>query len=91
MHILDAEHYPLVPDAQDILHSHVLEEALEREAELGIDNIVFVQPSVCCHDNSCLIEGLHRTGPRHARALVAFDPLATDPAITGDHRDNLVI
>lgn len=80
MHILDAENYPLVPNAQYIPHSHFLEEALEREAELGIDNIVMVQPSVYGHDNSCMIDGLRRVGPRRARAVVSFDPLTIDRA-----------
>lgn len=79
MHIIDAERYPFVADAQYIPPSHVLEQALEREAELGIDNIVLVQPSVYGNDNSCLLDGLRRLGPYHARGVVAFDPTTIDP------------
>jgi predicted TIM-barrel fold metal-dependent hydrolase len=68
-----------VPDAQYIPPSHMLDEALEREAELGIDKIVLVQPSVYGNDNSCLIEGLRRLGPYNARGVVAFDPSTVDP------------
>lgn len=57
----------------------MLDEALEREAELGIDKIVLVQPSVYGNDNSCLIEGLRRLGPYNARGVVAFDPSTVDP------------
>lgn len=80
MHIIDAERYPFVADAQYTPPSHVLSEALEREAELGIDKIVLVQPSVYGNDNSCLLEGLRARGPEHARGVVAFDPLTTKPA-----------
>lgn len=79
MHIIDAQRYPFVPDAQYIPPSHVLEQALKREAELGIDNIVLVQPSVYGNDNSCLLDGLRRVGPYHARGVVAFDPTTIEP------------
>lgn len=58
-----------------IPQSHVLEETLEREAELRIDKLVLVQPSKDGHDKSGLIDGLRRMAPPHARALVAFDPV----------------
>ncbi|KAK5047286.1 hypothetical protein LTR84_006808 [Exophiala bonariae] len=78
MHIIDAERYPFVADARYIPPSHLLPQALEREAELGIDKIVLVQPSVYGNDNSCLLDALRARGPDNARGVVAFDPLTTN-------------
>lgn len=78
MHVIDPVKFPLAKDAQYSPESHTLEQALDKEAELGFPNIVLVQPSIYGHDNSCLIDALQKLGPRRARAVVTFDPETID-------------
>lgn len=41
---------------------------------MGLRNIVLVQPSIYGNDNTCMLDALRALGPRHGRAVVAFDP-----------------
>lgn len=77
MHVFDPDAYPLSPEAAYTPKPHTLPSALAFEASLGLDNIVLVQPSVYGTDNTCLLDALHRLGPRRARAVVALDLPAT--------------
>ncbi|KAJ4329167.1 hypothetical protein N0V84_000292 [Fusarium piperis] len=79
MHVLDVENYALSPAAMYRPISHSLEEALSFEAQVGIRNIVLVQPSIYGLDNTCLIDTLRALGPERGRGVVAFDPLAMTP------------
>ncbi|OJJ06298.1 hypothetical protein ASPVEDRAFT_55966 [Aspergillus versicolor CBS 583.65] len=73
MHVVDPSTYPLAKDALYTPKPHLLSQALRFEASTGIRNIVLVQPSIYGTDNSCLLDALRVLGPRHGRAVVAFD------------------
>lgn len=79
MHVLDVENYALSPAAMYRPNSHSLEDALSFEAQVGIRNIVLVQPSIYGLDNTCLIDTLRDLGPERGRGVVAFDPPAMTP------------
>lgn len=79
MHVLDVENYALSPAAMYRPNSRSLEEALSFEAQVGIRNIVLVQPSIYGLDNTCLIDTLRALGPERGRGVVAFDPPAMTP------------
>lgn len=79
MHVLDVENYALSPAAMYRPNSHSLQEALSFEAQVGIRNIVLVQPSIYGLDNTCLIDTLRDLGPERGRGVVAFDPPAMTP------------
>ncbi|KAL4919631.1 hypothetical protein BDW62DRAFT_199644 [Aspergillus aurantiobrunneus] len=73
MHVVDPVEYPLAEGALYTPKPHRLSQALRFEASTGIRNIVLVQPSIYRTDNSCLLDALRTLGPRHGRAVVAFD------------------
>ncbi|RSM21018.1 hypothetical protein CDV31_000065 [Fusarium ambrosium] len=73
------ENYALSPAAMYRPNSRSLEEALSFEAQVGIRNIVLVQPSIYGLDNTCLIDTLRALGPERGRGVVAFDPPAMTP------------
>ena len=78
MHILDPVTYPLADDACYVPSTHLLGEALDFEADVGISNIVLVQPSIYGNDNSCLLDALRALGPARGRGVVAFNPATID-------------
>ncbi|RJE25358.1 TIM barrel metal-dependent hydrolase [Aspergillus sclerotialis] len=77
---IDPVKYPLAKGALYNPKSHLLPEAIQIEASVGIRNIVLVQPSIYETDNSCLLEALQALGPRYGRAVVAFDYETIDPS-----------
>ncbi|KLJ07280.1 hypothetical protein EMPG_17227 [Blastomyces silverae] len=78
MHIVEpSSRYPLsATAAYTPSEPHSLSDALAFESTLGIRNLVLVQPSIYGYDNSCLLDGLKRLGPRHGRGVVCFDAAA---------------
>ena len=78
MHVVDPQRYPLAANAQYTPAAHVLGQALAREAQLAIYNLVLVQPSIYGNDNSCLLDALRILGPHRARGVVVFDPADID-------------
>ena len=78
MHVVDPIQFPLDPAAKYKPHPHTLEDATAFYNQLGIENMVFVQPSIYGNDNSCMLEALRAITPRHGRAVVTFDPTEID-------------
>lgn len=77
MHIVDPTLYPLSQSAMYTPKVHTLDHAIAYETSVNIPNMVLVQPSIYCNDNSCLLNALRKVGPKHARGVVAFDPVST--------------
>ncbi|KAJ6098457.1 hypothetical protein N7499_002831 [Penicillium canescens] len=74
MHVVEPDRFPVSPTAVYKPNPHSLAEALAFESSLGIENVVFVQPSVYGTDNSCLLDALQKTGPSRGRGVVVVDP-----------------
>ncbi|KAJ6160563.1 Amidohydrolase 2 [Penicillium chermesinum] len=74
MHVVEPRRFPLSKKAVYEPPSHTLEEALAFESSLGVENLVFVQPSIYGTDNSCLLAALERLGPSRGRGMVVIDP-----------------
>ncbi|KAJ9609550.1 hypothetical protein H2200_005877 [Cladophialophora chaetospira] len=78
MHVVDPIRFPLAANAQYQPHPHTLADAKAFYSRLGIENMVFVQPSIYGNDNSCMLEALEELTPRHGRAVVGLDPKTID-------------
>lgn len=78
MHVVDPASYPLSPTAQYTPTAHTLSQALRFYSSIGINNLVFVQPSIYGNDNSCMLSALRKLGPSRGRAVVSFDPAAIE-------------
>jgi predicted TIM-barrel fold metal-dependent hydrolase len=78
MHVVDPVRFPLAVDAQYKPHPHTIKDAKNFYSDLGIRNMVFVQPSIYGDDNSCMLEALEHVTPKHGRAVVQFDPETID-------------
>jgi predicted TIM-barrel fold metal-dependent hydrolase len=81
MHVVDPDNYPLAADAQYTPTPHTLSHAMSFYSTIGINSMVFVQPSIYGNDNSCMLDALRTVGPHRGRAVVAFDP-STIPSQT---------
>ncbi|KAJ5774916.1 Amidohydrolase 2 [Penicillium paradoxum] len=79
MHVVESERFPVSSTAVYKPKPHTLAEALAFESELGIENLVFVQPSIYGSDNSCLLEALQKLGPSRGRGVVVVDPATIEP------------
>ena len=78
MHVVDPERFPLSATAQYNPHPHTLMDAKAFYSQFGIENMVFVQPSIYGNDNSCMLEALEELTPKHGRAVVGLDPRTID-------------
>lgn len=87
MHVVEPERFPVSPTAVYKPTLHTLDEALAFESQLGVENLVFVQPSVYGTDNSCLIEALRTLGPSRGRGVVVVDPTTIDLATLDEWHD----
>ncbi|KAJ1333184.1 amidohydrolase family protein [Microdochium nivale] len=97
MHILDPR-FPLSPSAvytPSPTAPTTLKHARHFESDVGLENVVLVQPSIYGYDNSCLLDALRLLGPGRARGVVAFEDPATwafdnedEPAISSSSSDN---
>jgi predicted TIM-barrel fold metal-dependent hydrolase len=76
MHVVDPTTYPFSPTAQYTPTPHTLSDATHFYSTLSsaLNSMVFVQPSIYGNDNSCMLDALRKIGPKHGRAVVAFDP-----------------
>lgn len=81
MHVVDPDNYPLAADAQYTPTPHTLSHAMSFYSTIGINSMVFVQPSIYGNDNSCMLDALRSIGPQRGRAVVTFDP-STVPSKT---------
>ncbi|THY85321.1 hypothetical protein D6C95_07914 [Aureobasidium pullulans] len=73
MHVTDPE-YPLASDAAYVPSLHNLTDVRNFERTIGIQNTVFVQPSIYGDDNSYLLDALRAAGTSHGRGVVAINP-----------------
>jgi predicted TIM-barrel fold metal-dependent hydrolase len=73
MHVVDPSGFPLSADAQYTPHPHTIADAKKFYSQLGIENMVFVQPSIYGTDNSCMLGALEKVTPKHGRAVVVLD------------------
>ena len=78
MHVVDPTRFPLSAAAQYTPHPHTLADAKAFYSQLGIENMVLVQPSIYGNDNSCMLEALEELTPKHGRAVVGLDPKTMD-------------
>lgn len=76
MHVVEPRRFPVSPSAVYKPEVHTLADALTFESSLGVENLVFVQPSIYGTDNSCLISALTKLGPSRGRGVVVVDPAA---------------
>lgn len=74
MHVVEPRRFPVSPSAVYKPEVHTLADALTFESSLGVENLVFVQPSIYGTDNSCLISALTKLGPSRGRGVVVVDP-----------------
>ncbi|KAJ5167277.1 Amidohydrolase 2 [Penicillium canariense] len=74
MHVVEPHRFPVSPAAVYQPEIHTLADALAFESSLGVENLVFVQPSIYGTDNSCLLAALARLGPSRGRGVVVVDP-----------------
>ncbi|KAJ5901722.1 Amidohydrolase 2 [Penicillium taxi] len=74
MHVVEPEQFPISKTAAYQPSAHTLAEALEFESTVGVENLVFVQPSIYGTDNSCLLAALSKLGPSRGRGVVVVDP-----------------
>lgn len=74
MHVT-SDAYPLSPNAKyRPQHNHSVADAQAYYATFGVENMVFVQPSIYGTDNSCLLDALRQVTPAHGRGVVELDP-----------------
>ncbi len=69
--------YPLSPNRGYDPPDSTLEDMLSMHAQLGIERVVFTQPSVYGTDNSAILDAMDEI-PDRARAIVALDMTVTD-------------
>ena len=75
-HVFDSR-YPLSPKRGYTPPDSTLDDMLEMHAKLGIERVVFTQPSVYGTDNSAILDAMARI-PDRARAVVALEASVTD-------------
>jgi 2-pyrone-4,6-dicarboxylate lactonase len=80
VHVFEAK-YPMSPARGYTPPPSTLADLEHLHATLGIERVVFTQPSVYGVDNSAILDGMHalnRQTPDRARAVVALDMSFTD-------------
>lgn len=87
MHVVNPDSYPLSPDAKYKPKPHTLGDAKSFYQTLGIENMVFVQPSIYATDNSCMLDALRELTPKHGRAVVELDPKTIDQGTLREWHD----
>lgn len=82
-HIFESpDRYPYIADVRYPPPLAPLDEYLKLAKRDGIERMVFVQPSAYGTDNSCMLDGMKRVGPR-ARGVIALDPALGMSALHG--------
>ncbi|KAJ5096614.1 Amidohydrolase 2 [Penicillium angulare] len=74
MHVVEPQRFPVSKSAVYQPAVHTLDDALAFESTIGVENLVFVQPSIYGTDNSCLLAALVKLGPSRGRGVVVVDP-----------------
>ena len=77
-----APDYPLSPDRGYTPPDSTLDDLLRMHELLGIERVVFTQPSVYGTDNSAILDAMARI-PDRARAVVAVDASISDDELAG--------
>src|SRR3954471_8649720 len=80
VHVFESR-YPLSPGRGYNPPDSTLADLKALHATLGIDRVVFTQPSIYGTDNSAILDGmaaLNRESPNRARAVVAITMAITD-------------
>lgn len=81
MHVVDPGRFPVAATATYTpSHAHTVADMRAFHRTLGIENTVFVQPSIYGTDNSCLLEALRAVGASHGRGVVGLDPNTIETA-----------
>lgn len=75
-HIFDST-YPMIPTRGYTPPDSTLDDMLAMHAQIGIDRVVFTQPSIYGTDNSAILDAMAAM-PDQARAVVALDLSITD-------------
>lgn len=79
MHVVEPHRFPICPKAVYQPSVHTLDDALNFESTLGVENLVFVQPSIYGTDNSCLLAALNKLGPSRGRGIAVVEPATIRP------------
>jgi predicted TIM-barrel fold metal-dependent hydrolase len=79
------EGYPLIENRGYNPPESTLDDMLAMHRQLGIDRVVFTQPSVYGTDNSAILDAVARI-PERARAVVAVERDVDDDQLAGLHR-----
>ena len=82
-HVFESR-YPYSPHRGYTPPDSTLEDLLHMHRQLGIERVVFTQPSVYGTDNSAILDAMRRI-PDRARAIIAVDMRVTDAAL--EHYD----
>ena len=77
MHVTDLKHFPVPETATYKPHEATLASALSNACQLGLPNLVIVQPSTYGTDNACLLDSLKAVGPARGRGVIVIDPEKT--------------
>jgi predicted TIM-barrel fold metal-dependent hydrolase len=75
-HLFESK-YPLSPDRGYTPPDSTLDDMLFMHGQIGIERVVFTQPSVYGTDNSAILDGMAALGDK-ARAIIAVDSTVTD-------------
>jgi predicted TIM-barrel fold metal-dependent hydrolase len=78
MHVVEPGAFPLDTSASYTPQPHTLADAKAFYSQFGIQNMVFVQPSIYANDNSCMLAALREATHKHGRAVVGLDPATVD-------------
>ena len=79
-----AERYPYGADLRYAPPSAPLEEYLTLSGRLGLERMVFVQPSAYGRDNTCMLDAMRAVGGR-ARGIVDIDENTPDAEVARLH------
>ncbi len=79
-HVFDSR-YPLAPDRGYNPPDSTLDDMLAMHAQLGIERVVFTQPSVYGSDNSAILDAMAQI-PDRARAVVALPATVSDEELS---------
>ena len=73
-----AERYPYAGDLRYRPPHAPLKDYLAHAASLGIERLVFVQPSAYGRDNACMLDAMREVGAARCRGIVDIDENAAD-------------
>jgi predicted TIM-barrel fold metal-dependent hydrolase len=80
-----AERYPYAGDLRYRPPHAPLAEYLKESKKLGVERLVFVQPSAYGRDNACMLDAMREIGPAMCRGIVDIDENASDAVLERLH------